>query len=79
MPITYNATNNILTVTGYTEAVPCTFTELYSADKAGSLQLLAPVAAALDLSLDRQVRPADNKALKLNIIITGFKIGRAHV
>jgi hypothetical protein len=74
MPITYDLTYNNIIVTGYTETAPCTFTDLYNADKAGSLQLKAPVAAALDLSLDRQIRPADDKALKLNIIITNFSV-----
>lgn len=35
MAITYNAVTNIITVTGYTEAVPCTFNDIYNADVAG--------------------------------------------
>lgn len=35
MVITYNAGTNTITVTGYTEATPCTFLDLYNADVAG--------------------------------------------
>ena len=35
MAITYNAGTNIITVTGYTEATPCNFTDIYNADVAG--------------------------------------------
>jgi len=41
MAITYNAVTDSITVTGYTEAIPCNFTDLYNADKAGSLSLHA--------------------------------------
>lgn len=74
MPIVYDAVNNVMTVTGYTEAVPCTFSDLWNADKAGSRQLLAPTAAAVDLSLTTQPKPTDDKALKLNLIITAFSV-----
>ena len=63
METTYDPTSNIITVTGGTEVAPYTFSDVYDADKAGTLQLLAPVAGGLDLSLDRQVRLADDKAL----------------
>jgi hypothetical protein len=73
LPITYNPSTNIITDNNVnTEATADDFDDLYTADKAGSLQLLAPTASALDLSLSTQVRSADDKALKLNIIITGF-------
>jgi len=35
MAITYNAGTNTITVTGYTEATPCNFTDIYNADVAG--------------------------------------------
>ena len=35
MPITYDAPSNIITVSGYTEASPCTFEDIYQADVAG--------------------------------------------
>ena len=33
--ITYDSGNNVITVTGYTEATPCTFTDIYNADQSG--------------------------------------------
>lgn len=36
MAITYNAGTDTITVTGYTEATPCNFTDVYNADVAGS-------------------------------------------
>ena len=36
MAITYDSGTNIITITGYTEAVPCNFTDIYNADVAGS-------------------------------------------
>jgi len=35
MAITYNAGTNVITVTGYTEATPCTFLDVYNADISG--------------------------------------------
>ncbi len=70
--ITYTPSTNLITVTQGTEAVPNTFAAIYNADKAGTLQLLAPVASALDLDLTQQIRPTDEKVLKLDIIITNY-------
>lgn len=42
-PITYSA--NTITVTGYTEGSPCTFNDLWLADKAGTQILLANTAS----------------------------------
>ena len=72
---TYSASTNTITVTGYISgSTPWAFNDLWNADKAGSLQLLAPTAAALDLSLTQQVRPTDKVALKLNLVITNFSV-----
>ena len=71
---TYSASANTITVTGYTSGSPCNFDTLWTSDKAGSLQLLAPTAAALDLSLTTAVKPTDKVALKLNFIITNFSV-----
>lgn len=35
MAITYDAPNNTITVTGYTEGTPCTFLDIWNADQAG--------------------------------------------
>lgn len=63
MPISYNVGTNTITVTGYTEIAPCTFNDLYNADKAGTLSLHARVGvAAVDgapVAVDRAERPTD--------------------
>jgi len=33
MGITYDSTNNIIIVTGFTESDPCTFEDIYQADQ----------------------------------------------
>ena len=46
MGIIYDPVSNALTITGYSESVPCNFDDLYNADKTGSLQLLSPKVVA---------------------------------
>jgi len=41
MPITYDVPSNKITVTEYSELTPCNFTDLYNADKSGTLSLHA--------------------------------------
>lgn len=69
---TYDVANNRINMTGGTLGAPITFLDMWNADKAGTLQLLAPTAAALDLSLTRAIRPTEKVALKINLIITSF-------
>ena len=61
--ISYTVSTNIITVTGYSEATPCNFTDLYNADKAGTLSLHArtgiTVADGAAVAVDRAERPAD--------------------
>jgi hypothetical protein len=63
MAITYNAGTNIITVTAYTEAVPANFTDIYNADKAGTLSLHARTGITgtdgAGVAVDRAERPAD--------------------
>ena len=40
MAITYDPDTNTITVTGYTEGSPCTFEDVYNADKSGTLTLV---------------------------------------
>jgi len=40
MPITYDPANNRITVVDYPETSPCTFEDIYNADKAGTLTLV---------------------------------------
>lgn len=46
MPITYDPVTNTITITGFTESVPCTLDNLYTEDLLGSLQLLSPKVVA---------------------------------
>jgi hypothetical protein len=63
MAIAYNAGTNIITVTGYTEGTPCNFTDIYNADKAGTLSLHARTGITgtdgAGVAVDRAERPAD--------------------
>ena len=63
MAITYNAGTNIISVTAYTAAVPGNFTDIYNADKAGTLSLHARTGIAgtdgAVVATDRAERPAD--------------------
>lgn len=64
---TYSASTDYITVTGYTESVPCKFDDLYTADTSATLgrQLLnGTIDANPDMfSLDTQPRPADDLAV----------------
>ena len=63
MAITYSVSTNIITVTAYTEAVPANFTDIYNADKAGTLSLHARTGITgtdgAGVAVDRAERPAD--------------------
>jgi hypothetical protein len=81
--ITYNVGNNEITVTGYTEIIPCNFTDLWNADKAGTLSLHARVGiAGVDgaaVVVDRAERPTDYVVLggatgDLYITITNWNL-----
>lgn len=63
MAITYIVATNIIQVTGYTEGTPCNFTDIYNADKAGTLSLhdrngISAVDGAA-VAVTRALRPAD--------------------
>lgn len=63
MAITYSVSTNIITVTAYTSGTPCNFTDLYNADKAGTLSLHARTGITgvdgSQVAVDRAERPAD--------------------
>lgn len=63
MAITYTVGTNTITVTGYTEVTPCNFTDLYNADKAGTLSLHARTGITgtdgAPVAVDRAERPTD--------------------
>lgn len=69
-PIVYSGTE--IKVTGYNMTHPCTFEDLWDADNAGELELLANTTATVDLSLTTQVQPADDLALNLTLVVSGF-------
>jgi len=60
---TYDVTNNRITITGYSEATPCNFNDIYNADKAGTLSLHARTGIAgtdgSAVAVDRAERPTD--------------------
>lgn len=63
MAITFDVANNRITITGYTEAIPCNFTDLYNADKAGTLSLHARTGIVgtdgAAVAVDKAERPTD--------------------
>lgn len=79
--ITYDADTNIITVIGYNESVPCTFNDLWDADKEGKLILEPETTYTNDtvIYLDYQIRPADDKALRLNIRVQNEPTGQPNL
>ena len=63
MAVSYDAANNRITVTGYTEAVSCNLDDIHNADKAGtySLQDRDGISAAdgAPVNVTNSLRPAD--------------------
>ena len=61
--VTYSPSDNKITVTGYSETTPCNFTDIYNADKAGTLSLHARTGITgtdgSAVATDRAERPAD--------------------
>ncbi|MCW7076382.1 MAG: carboxypeptidase-like regulatory domain-containing protein [Candidatus Syntrophoarchaeum sp.] len=74
MAITYTSSDNKITVTGYSEETPCNFTDLYNADKAGTLDLFSGTPAE-NITLTNQVRPSDELALKIDFILSDSDAG----
>jgi len=72
--IVYSDSTNTITVTGGTETDPINFEDLYNADFAGSLVLNQSATRTTNAtwSLETQVRPADSKALRLNVSVTSI-------
>jgi len=67
MAITYSPSSNLITVTGYSETTPCTFDDIYNADKAGTLVLIDRdgITATDTNPVDNtyNLRPADEKLM----------------
>ena len=60
MAITYNAGLNTITVTGYTEAVPCTFLDVYNADVAGGWGVVSRLDVVNGWKLDCDIYIGNN-------------------
>ncbi len=84
---TYDATNNIITVTGGTAGAPATFLDCWNADKAGTLLIVTARningADGAPVAVTRALRPTDLYVLggaKLYITITNFTAnGTIHI
>ena len=67
MPITYDPASNTITVVGFTAATPCSFEDLYNADKAGALTLVerTGITEADTEPVDNTypLRPADDRVM----------------
>ena len=70
--ITFDKGANIITATGYSSDTPCTFNDIWNADKAGERVLMADASAVQDMNLATQVLPTDSVALKLRFVVSGF-------
>jgi hypothetical protein len=66
---TYSIADNRITQANGTAETPLTFADMYDADMAGSVELLAATAGADNLTLTYQVQPADSKALKIDFVV----------
>ncbi|MGA3192656.1 MAG: carboxypeptidase-like regulatory domain-containing protein [Candidatus Bathyarchaeia archaeon] len=71
---TYDATNNIITVTGGTSGSPVGFIDFWNADKAGTRTLLATTPGSAGMSLTTPVKPTDKLALKLTFVVSAFSV-----
>jgi len=64
MSITYDSSENRVTITGYTEGSPCNFDDIVTADRAGTgTKLLDSGSPANNLTLTYQIRPVELQAL----------------
>lgn len=74
MGITFDQSSNSITITGYTEASPCTFDDIYNEDVGatnGRLLLDGTIDADPDtFTLDEQPSPMDYLAIPLKIVCT---------
>ena len=74
MPVTYSLSADQLTITGYSAVTPCLFKDVYTADKAGSIQLKTGTPA-MNMTLTQQIKPTDKLALKIDFVLSGTNAG----
>lgn len=70
-----NVTNKVKVNDGMlqnTNTTTTAFSDLWTADKAGSRQLLCPITATTNLSLYAQPRPMEYGSIRLSCIVTGY-------
>lgn len=67
--ITYNPSTNRIQVTGGTESSPADFQDIVTFDRNGQLELLAATPGANNLTLTRQIRPVELRALRIDFIV----------
>ena len=71
----YTPATNIVVVTGGTAGVPATFADFVTADRAGSYAVMDAIATAMNLTLDRLIRPVEFRALKITFTLAGTNAG----
>ena len=71
---TFDAVNNIETVTGATSGAPAGFVDAWDADVAGTRTLKAAAASPFTASLTTAVKPTEKLALKLSAVITAHSV-----
>jgi len=79
--ITYNRTYNYITISGFTESSPCTFTDLYLADTNGQSVILNTLVLTENWVIppDYQIQPADSKAVQLIIVVSGVRVSNCYI
>jgi len=65
----YTEATNTVVVTGGTSGTPATFADFVTADRAGTAELKAATNCAKDMTLTYQIRPVEDRALKISFII----------
>jgi len=71
----YVPATNIVTVTGGTAGIPATFADFVVADRAGTYTVMDAIATAMNLVLDRLIRPVEFRALQITFTLAGTNAG----
>ena len=75
MGILYSQADNEITITGFSALTPCNFTDLWTEDKAGTLELMPAALPAMNMTLKTQIKPSDEIALKIDFILASSGAG----
>lgn len=71
----YAPATNTVVVTGGTAGTPATFADFVIADRLGSYVIMDAIATAMNLTLDRLIRPTEFRALKITFMLAGTNAG----